>query len=278
VSGLEPERVLVHGRPGRLLQPWVLGFEGYREQAMTPFVMREVPRGFAVLIIGFGAPFGVGLAEHGLRGAASYRSFLAGPHDRAALVSSSGWSYCIQVNLTLPGAVRLLGMPLRELANRIVTLEDVVPGVTELTERLYLARGWPRRFVILDEWLLCRLAQAAGPSVELEWAWHRLDDMAGVWSVAGLAEEIGCSRKHLSLRFHDTFGLPPSTMAQLLRFARILGRLERDPARSLAALALDCGYSDQPHLNRAFRRFAGVTPTAYLRARMPPPGGLAEPR
>ena len=102
--------------------------------------------------------------------------------------------------------------------------------------------------------------------------------MECAWSVAELAEEIGCSRKHLSLRFHDTFGLPPSTMAQLLRFARLLGRLERDPVRSLAALALDGGYSDQPHLNRAFRRFAGVTPTAYLRARMPPPGGLAEPR
>lgn len=31
-----------------------------------PFAMREVPRGFAVMTIGFGPPFRVGLADQGL--------------------------------------------------------------------------------------------------------------------------------------------------------------------------------------------------------------------
>lgn len=105
------ERVLVHGRPPPPLHGHVLSYEGYRERGVTPFVMREVPRGFAVMIIGFGPPFRVGLAEHGLPRAADHRSFFAGAHDRPAIVASTGGSHCLQVNLTLPAATRLLGAP-----------------------------------------------------------------------------------------------------------------------------------------------------------------------
>ena len=164
------------------------------------------------------------------------------------------------------------------LANRAVALEDVVTAAPELTERLWDAADWQRRFDILSAWLDRRIATAAPPPPDLEWAWRRLERSNETRPVARLATAIGCSRKHFSLRFHDTFGLPPSIMAQVLRFARIVAELERDPGLALARLALDGGYSDQPHLNRAFQRFAGLTPTAYLRQRMSAPGGLAEPR
>ena len=271
------ERILVHGRPPAVLCGHVLSYEGYRERGVVPFVMREVPRGFAVVIIGFGPPFRVGLAERGLARATDHRSFFAGAHDRPAIVASTGGSHCLQVNLTLPAAMRMLGMPLHELTNRIVALDDVVGEAPELTERLWQARGWEARFDLLSAWLLARLTAAAGPAPDLEWAWDRLR-RDGAPSIGGLAREIGCSRKHLTVRFHAAFGLPPSTAGQVLRFARTLGRLERDPRRGLAGLALDGGYSDQPHFNRTFQRFAGMSPTAYLRQRLPAPGGIAESR
>ena len=30
-------------------------------------------------------------------------------------------------------------------------------------------------------------------------------------------------------------------------------------------LAIECGYYDQPHMTRYFKKFAGTTPEAYLR-------------
>jgi len=65
------------------------------------------------------------------------------------------------------------------------------------------------------------------------------------------------------------------TAAGILRFDHAVELLAGPAPRSLAAVALACGYYDQAHLNRDFRRFAGCTPTAYLAARRPELLGVA---
>jgi AraC-like DNA-binding protein len=281
VTAADPgRRELVHASPHAALRPHVLSYEGYREHGLAPFVMREVPRGFAVLIIGFGPPFTVGLDDRsGLAGAPSHRSFFAGLHDLPALVRSSGRSCCMQVNLTPLGAARLLGATLGELANRVVALDEVLgQAAGTLADRLWEAGDWAPRFALLEGWIRARLAAAASPPADLAWACGQLRASGGTAPVGALAASIGCSRKHLSVRFRRAFGLPPKTLAQVLRFAGAIDRLDREPSPSLAAVAAECGYSDQPHLNRDFRRFAGLTPTSYLERRLQPPGGLGEPR
>jgi AraC-like DNA-binding protein len=47
------------------------------------------------------------------------------------------------------------------------------------------------------------------------------------------------------------------------RFTAVLRRLTDNNDSSLADLAASVGYSEQPHLTREFREFAGITPTQY---------------
>jgi transcriptional regulator GlxA family with amidase domain len=61
---------------------------------------------------------------------------------------------------------------------------------------------------------------------------------------AGLADEVGWSRRHLSQRFSDEFGIGPMQAARLLRFGRAR-KLVVAGSRSLAEVAIDCGYADQ---------------------------------
>lgn len=58
-------------------------------------------------------------------------------------------------------------------------------------------------------------------------------------------------------------GLPPKQLSAVLRFRRVVSLL-RQGSMSLSAIALQCGYCDQSHLNREFSRYAGYTPTEYL--------------
>jgi AraC-like DNA-binding protein len=60
------------------------------------------------------------------------------------------------------------------------------------------------------------------------------------------------------------FGLTPSQLIVKTRIT-IASRLLRETNLSVAAIAQQCGYSDQSAFTRAFRQASGVTPLEYRR-------------
>jgi AraC-like DNA-binding protein len=93
--------------------------------------------------------------------------------------------------------------------------------------------------------------------------------------IGTLAGELGWSRRHLAAQFREQVGLPPKLLARILRFDRVIALLRHADPERWAEVAYDCGYYDQAHFNRDFRRFADSTPTAFLASRMPDAGGFA---
>ena len=93
-------------------------------------------------------------------------------------------------------------------------------------------------------------------------AWQRLAETHGRLRVEALCEELGWSRKRLAARFRDEVGLPPKTVARLLRLERAIELAGLGAA--WAEVAYACGYYDQSHLANEFRRITGASPTQYL--------------
>lgn len=263
---------LVEATPHPLLRGSVRDYRGYREHRLdAPVRQLEVANGDVVLVIGFGPVRTRGRAGE----AREHRRFLAGLWDSWVLTSWQSPLDCVQVDLTPLGARRLFGVPMDRLANRVVALEDLLgAAVARLTERLYEAASWDQRFELLDAFLAERLATGPELSPAVLWAWQQLCGSDGRCAIAPLAAEIGCSRKHLIALFRRDLGLPPKTLARILRFDRARRLIAASERMPWAELALDCGYYDQAHMNRDFRCFAGCSPTALLRARRP--GGVIE--
>jgi AraC-like DNA-binding protein len=83
-------------------------------------------------------------------------------------------------------------------------------------------------------------------------------------SLAELAAVAGLSRFELIRRFRRQNGLTPHAFQRDLRIDQARAMLGGGvPA---AAVAAACGFADQPHLSRVFKRMVGVTPGAYARA------------
>ena len=79
-----------------------------------------------------------------------------------------------------------------------------------------------------------------------------------------LASRAGLSKFQALRAFKRRYGLPPHAYQICLRIA-LARRLLLDGA-ALADIAARCGFVDQSHLNRHFKRIVGVTPLQYLQA------------
>jgi AraC-like DNA-binding protein len=83
-------------------------------------------------------------------------------------------------------------------------------------------------------------------------------------SLAQLSAAADLSPFELARRFREQTGLPPHGFQLDLRIARARALLAA--GESPAAVAAHCGFADQPHLTRVFKRAVGVTPARYASA------------
>jgi AraC family transcriptional regulator len=171
---------------------------------------------------------------------------------------------------TLAGAAEL-GPMLRQPE----TIAD--PGSVSLARRVVaeIRTGEPGWRLVVQGLLLELLGQIVRVSAEshtravpqwLRKVKERLDsDLTTRVAVTELARSASVHPVHLARRFRSSYGCSIGEYArrrQLLAAEELLVSSQLD----LRELALRCGYADQSHFSKAFRRNVGVPPGRYRRA------------
>jgi AraC-like DNA-binding protein len=134
--------------------------------------------------------------------------------------------------------------------------------VVALEEALRATDDLDVRAAHLDAFFLRALAEGASQQ-RFARALAALVASDGGASVAAVAESVGVSSRQLGRLFAQHLGVAPKVVAQVLRFQGALRSLMRDPGCALADIAARCGYFDQAHFVRDFRRFTGGVPRGY---------------
>ncbi len=90
------------------------------------------------------------------------------------------------------------------------------------------------------------------------------DDLGRTWSLRALARQLATSERTLQRRLAGA----GTTVPALVRSARVTaaGRLLVETDHDLATVGFACGFPDQPHFTRLFKRQTAMTPGAYRRA------------
>ena len=245
--------------PSNYLRPYVRSLSGYLERATRPQRRPEFPVPHVVVVFEFSRPVCLwALGDH-QRASRFPGGFVAGLDERSTLTEHDGFQHGLQVNLTPIGARLVFGVPMSELARRIVSVRDVLPK--DLTERLQELPGWAARFDLVERVLSERIGAASPDTAVAAWAFHRIEEARGAVDVRVVARELGYSHKHLIHLFRQHVGIPPKLLARIMRFDRLIQHLRRGATGTWADLSLEFGYYDQAHMARDVKEFTGVTPT-----------------
>jgi len=225
-----------------------------------------LPTGLMHLVFRLSGP-GVRIFDHAADGTGRQlgQALVGGPRAGFYAKDVGAPSHSVGVQL-LPGAAQaLLGLPADELAGQHVSLEDLWGNHAELAREQLLAAATPQQALRrLEALLLQRLragpAQPAHPVVM-----QALRQFEAGMGVEDAVARSGYSHRQFIRLFSQAVGLGPKLYCRLQRFQKTLPLLQGP--LGLAAVAMEAGYSDQPHLSREFREFAGLTPEQYRLAR-----------
>jgi AraC-like DNA-binding protein len=194
----------------------------------------------------------------------TYGSFTSGHFAGHVVIDSSGGAECIQIDFTPAGACRFFGLPMSELASRMVTLDDLGDReIAGLRHKLWDEQDWDARLDLAEAFVLERLHRAAPADPAVQWAFEQIVAARGNLSIARLADRLEWSRKHLASRFQAKLGLPPKAIARMIRFHNAVDTARTEAAADWAEIAAACGYADQAHLTREFVEFSGTTPQRW---------------
>jgi AraC family transcriptional regulator len=163
---------------------------------------------------------------------------------------------------------------LRRLIRRAVSLLDrdrseawrCLRDADELLGRESLRATVPARIVALVE-----------PGCLAAWQTRRVLDfieerLGAKLTVGDVAAAVELSKSYFTRAFKSTLGISPMAYIAARRVERAKCMII-DSAESLTDIALSCGFADQSHLNRRFRRAVGVTPGRWRRSSASMAGG-----
>lgn len=77
-----------------------------------------------------------------------------------------------------------------------------------------------------------------------------------------MAASVGLSQFHFCRQFKSEFGVAPYAYVLRKRISKAQDMLRKSDV-PLKVVAFDCGFSDQSHFSRTFRRVTGVTPAQF---------------
>ncbi len=186
---------------------------------------------------------------------------LSGVKTRPLDVRSTVRETKLAVQIRPPALRRLFRLPAHALVDSSLDLRALdSAALRELTNRLAVAPSAPGRQKLLMDFLLEQLARTPcrGDWEQATAAIQVLERERGAVTVGSLAAETGITERQLERVFHEHVGPGPKTYARLLRFRH--ARRSLRSGQSAAQTAVACGYFDQAHMIRDFRRFAGGTP------------------
>lgn len=155
--------------------------------------------------------------------------------------------------------------PLHELFEDSVSLDNFkgYQHLSDLEDQLAAAAGNVQRIALIEQFLLSKLYHQQ-PDPLIVAALEKIHAVSGIIKIKELAKALYISQDAFEKRFRRAVGVAPKQFAYITKMKAVVARALNH--QSMADIAFDAGYYDQPHFNKDFKLFTGQTPTEFMKA------------
>jgi AraC-like DNA-binding protein len=193
------------------------------------------------------------------------RLFVAGADTRAQLTTPRAGEFHVGVRFRSGAAAPFLGVPAHAITDARVDVADLRGAAAARRIEDALAGLTPHAAAGVLASEVANWSPEEGDGGFAGAVVRAAADPAG--RVTAFAGDLGVTERTLHRRCRDAFGYGAKTLQRVLRFQRFLAIAARCPDAGLAALAVESGYADQPHLTRECNELSGLAPVPLLASR-----------
>lgn len=249
--------------PFKQLIESIFHFKGFQPDHS---IERVVPTGHVFLLFELDGKARHTYDAESLEPNATFRkAWVSGLHRNHLSISAHNDSEMFVIQFKAFGAYPFLHQPMEKLTDRVLPGDQFVnKDLFETRERLSVAATSKDKFAVADEWLDAHFDRGYLPSQSL------IDVVAKIKAqpaakLNDVIDSFDGTQKHLISQFRKFVGITPKQFQRVLRFNDVFVKLQGDQFLSWSDIAYQCGYSDQSHFIREFKRFSGFIPESFLR-------------
>ncbi len=171
----------------------------------------------------------------------------------------------VGIEFTPHGAFPILGIPMAELANRLVPAD----ALSTLWSRARVDVIWNLDSIAakvdhIQEYLRQGLLSGGSTSRVVEYCVDLLYRTNGKVGISELARRTGYGRRTLEILFRNHVGVSPKVLAEIYRFQWFYKRFAQGRGYDEVKRDIYDFYYDQSHFGRDFRKMTGYPPKRFF--------------
>jgi AraC-like DNA-binding protein len=253
--------------PSRVLAPfvkqyWTLDIHNKED---IPHKQTIIPNGLIEIMFHYGEQ--INRISQNKTNPNKKRSIICGQRSIYYDIFPTGKIGILSAILKPEGAMMFLDIPVSEINNETLSMEDVFPkDAITLEDQLLNSRTNEHRIRILEAFLLSKIIEKRlYDHRRMAACLNKIKSEQALIKCSELAECVCLSNKQFQRRFKEYIGILPKEYLRVIRFQNVIHKKHLKPDLSLTQLSYECGFYDQSHFIHDFREFSGMTPKEFFK-------------
>jgi AraC-like DNA-binding protein len=189
-----------------------------------------------------------------------------GMRTQYSLIHHPGGIETIGIAFSPTGLYPFIKTPISEFTDTTLELDELLPGSTErIREQFMRAHSIAGKLQIIEDELLQNLEPHLLPPKAARHAVRHLPSTNYPVNIRQFCEDSGIHQRTLERLFNKYVGIRPKFFQQLTRFQTVVRHIITARDTRLTTVAHEHDYYDQAHFINDFKRFAGCSPSQFLR-------------